>query len=726
MLLPRRLIPPAMMLAALLLVSAIPVSAQQVAWTSRARYRSELGGRYRWFAEDSSGRMLITAETGLQSSTDGGASWRRSSEYGADFRQLQIARDGTLFALFDETTFVEASVVRSTDDGRSWSFLPAQRGYWGFASVAIAPDGSILAGTRGNGIERSTDGGATFNSAWDVSLSSIVPFAFLPGGTILAGEGSGILRSTDGGARFAVSHGAMPNCSIMSLAVDRSAGVFAGTLTKGLWRSTDDGVTWRRVAGLDSTLTVPWVGVRSDGEIFLTADHRREDWPPGWVPTLYRSSDGGATFNAVKYLGRTARVHGPFITRSDDLIATMFDSTEPAFSPLARLEDDGSWTVLGSHLHDHPVTAIAEDPERRVLLAATTIGGPYMSDDGGRDWSITAPPGITGGANAIAVASRGRYFITRDDGVHRTMDFGAHWSMVSEGLPFAPASTIRAMAGDTLVVLVDRRLYSSTTLGADWRSLPLDVASPIIALGSSRDRLAVITDDGTVRWSDDAGRTWSSTAATASDLLSTMHVDDDGTIVCGGANGRVVIVRTDGTVERYSAEGVTQTVATITRARSNGRIAFAAGSRVYLLDDATGSITDASRGMPDVAVLHLAETAEGLVAGLAYGGLMHLDPTSLGVQTIGHRMIAGLEIRPAIASDVVSINSSMRPTADDRLEIVDALGRVVATHRFNDRDASALIRMRVDDFRDGMYWVRLAGGSRVATGRFIVRHGVPQ
>lgn len=710
-----------MMLAGLLLVSAISVSAQQVAWTSRARFRSELGGAHRSLAEDSSGRMLITAQTGLQSSTDGGASWRRSSEYGSAFRQLQVGRDGTLFALFEEMDEVGSWVARSTDDGRSWSFLPAMPGYWGIITVAIAPDGSILVGTRGNGIERSTDGGATFVRAYDASMSDVGPFAFLPGGTVLAGEGTGVLRSTNRGAVFTASHGAMPNCSIMSLAVDRSGSALAGTLTRGLWRSTDDGVSWARVAGIDSTWSVSWIGVRSNGEIFVTVDHRKQE-----TPLLYRSSDGGATFSAVRYLGAHARVLGPFVTRSGDLFATVLDATEPAYSPVVRLEDDGSWTVLGSHLHDHPVTAIAEDPERRVLLAATTIGGPYTSGNGGRDWSITARPGITGGANAIAVASRGRYFITRDDGVHRTMDFGAHWSMVSEGLPFAPASTIRAMAGDTLVVLVDRRLFSSTTLGASWRSLPLDVARPVIALGSSRDRLAVITDDGAVRWSDDAGRTWSSTAATASDLLSTMHVDDDGTIVCGGANGRVVIVRIDGAVERYSAEGVTQTVAAITRARSSGRIAFAAGSRVYLLDDATGSIADVSRGLPDVAVLHLAETAEGLVAGLAYGGLMHLDPTSLDVQTVGRRVIAGLEIRPTIAADVVSISSSMRPTADDYLEIVDALGRVVATHRFDDWDAAALLRMRVDDFRDGMYWVRLAGGSRVATGRFIVRHGDPQ
>src|SRR6266536_551782 len=131
---------------------------------------------------------------------------------------------------------------------------------------------TVYAGAATGGVWRSTDGGVTFRSAWPATITpSIGALAITPAGTLYAGTGegnpgggsvtfpgNGVFRSTDGGATWA-SAGLAGSDRIGRLAVDptnpnRLFAAAAGSLftpggVRGLFRTTDGGTTWNRVGG---------------------------------------------------------------------------------------------------------------------------------------------------------------------------------------------------------------------------------------------------------------------------------------------------------------------------------------------------------------------------------------------------------------------------------------------------------------------------------------------
>jgi hypothetical protein len=125
-------------------------------------------------------------------------------------------------------------VYKSTDGGTTWTLLPGSAQFQGraVASLAIAPDGSILAAIARavRGISAVSSGGAT--------SSPPIAVAF------------GVWKSTDGGATFANASGAMGSVrGVNEVRVDPNSGTtyYASFLGEGVWRSSNAGVTWTQI-----------------------------------------------------------------------------------------------------------------------------------------------------------------------------------------------------------------------------------------------------------------------------------------------------------------------------------------------------------------------------------------------------------------------------------------------------------------------------------------------
>ena len=124
-------------------------------------------------------------------------------------------------------------VYRSTDGGATWALLPGSSQFQGraAASIAVAPDGSILVGIARavRGISE-TDGGATSNPPIAVAF--------------------GVYKSTDGGATFANVSGAEGSArGVNEVRVDPNSGsvYYASFLGAGVWRSSNAGGTWTQI-----------------------------------------------------------------------------------------------------------------------------------------------------------------------------------------------------------------------------------------------------------------------------------------------------------------------------------------------------------------------------------------------------------------------------------------------------------------------------------------------
>ena len=124
-------------------------------------------------------------------------------------------------------------IYKSTDGGSTWAQLAGSAQFQGraVASLAIAPDGSILAA-----IARAVRG-----------------FSSVPGGTTSnppGGVAFGVWKSTDGGATFTNVSGTEGSVrGVNEVAVDPNNGsvYYASFLGAGVWRSSNAGATWTQI-----------------------------------------------------------------------------------------------------------------------------------------------------------------------------------------------------------------------------------------------------------------------------------------------------------------------------------------------------------------------------------------------------------------------------------------------------------------------------------------------
>lgn len=141
---------------------------------------------------DAKGRLFATAERGmLLRSDDQGRSWSYlASGYKGSFWTGLAAADGTLLA-----AGLRGSLYRSADDGRSWTRIETQSK----ASItALAHSGTEIVGVGLDGLVlRSSDGGASFKSEVRPDRVSLTALA-------IAGDGQLALFSKQG----VVSNGA--------------------------------------------------------------------------------------------------------------------------------------------------------------------------------------------------------------------------------------------------------------------------------------------------------------------------------------------------------------------------------------------------------------------------------------------------------------------------------------------------------------------------------------
>lgn len=491
------------------------------------------GGPPRFFTieEPEPGVLLVgTCVRGIARSADNGKTWKPIE--GLDHISINTfatAAGGEILAA------TSGGLYRSDDQGRSWDQLDEEPIYATTPSGPDRPDdlrtfrllglrdGRTLAGTDGSGVwaRRNHDRWAPLG-ATDAIVHSL---AETPSGAILAGtHGDGVLRSDDGGATWEPSSDRLPDASVHTLAVLGDGSILAGT-GHGLARSVDDGRTWQpHTAELDShrifsvrqlddgrvaagSYAHLWIGEHDNWRVVdpgLTPDetwtiHFRGDTIyAGAKAGVLRSEDHGQTFGNI----RPGSVVFAFVqTAAGDLLAggDCGVRISPGWEPVGALDPrafalfevgpdhllagtlseglleyrDGTWSPVADGPPHRQVYGFLRSASGRLLactgdvVAGAKVGGVFTSDDGGRTWTET-------------LAGRNYYALTQ------TFD-----------------GTIYAGG---------RRCYisASTDDGDTWdvRPLPLGQEAKMYSLcADSKDRI-YLGAGGQLLRSDDAAHTW--------------------------------------------------------------------------------------------------------------------------------------------------------------------------------------------------------------------------
>ena len=250
---------------------------------------------------------------------------------------------------------------------------------------------------------------------FDGRLDTVAGVAADPA-TYYAGGLGGLFKTTNGGATWTSVFNNEPVSSIGALAVVPSnpSIVYAGTgeanlrndvaFGDGMWRSDDAGKTWRHL-GLDATAAIAAIAVDPSNpeRIFVAA--LGDPYKRGADRGIYRSSDGGASWQKVLYTDVDTGASSIAIDPADPnvLIAGMWQGQRTPYHLTSGGSSDGiymstdggdRWTRLQGHGLPGGVTgriAVAfapSDAQRVYALIESPLGSLWRSDDGGKTWKM--------------------------------------------------------------------------------------------------------------------------------------------------------------------------------------------------------------------------------------------------------------------------------------------------------------------------------------------------
>ncbi len=326
--------------------------------------------------------------------------------------------------------------------------------------------GSVIGGGAGNTLYaglnqghvfRSTDNGLTWTGATNGLVDSfggiLLPKAFVvtPTGRVIRGGdnaswnnkvGSPIFYSDNQGANwtevplpFASSARNPAGIGISDLVLHQGALYFSDVLSEGVWKSTDNGLTW--TAAGEGLPTAPFVNfvktyyaVASAGDALLTATA---------VRGVFRSTDGGATWaqavNGIPGVVDSPLVGGRSWSGTDVVGAPDGTAFAVVDSRLYRSRDGGaSWTEVGVGILQGPnpfVPSVIQPNARKVELlgdrvfVSTTDGNPRFFEGTALGESWTELPRVDGNAANGSIlaqsfyAHNGALYFAGDKGIHR-------------------------------------------------------------------------------------------------------------------------------------------------------------------------------------------------------------------------------------------------------------------------------------------------------------------
>jgi hypothetical protein len=483
---------------------------------------------------------------------------------------LAITSSGTLYAGTGESnpgggsvTFPGRGVYRSTNGGASWQSL----GLTGTDRIGrIAIDSSnanrLFVAAAGNlfvpggqrGLYRTVDGGTTWQlvlaganattGAVDVAISPTNPnriYAAMwdhrrqPNGRVYGGVGSGIYRSSDGGATWTRLAGGLPaassNLGRMGIAVARSdanrlyaiASDTSGDFV-GFWTSANGGDTWTRITNTSflspSQSTFGWWF----GRIWVDPANARHVFVAG-VPML-ESLDAGANWrrnSSSFHVDQHAMAWDPLVSGR-----VYLGNDGGVYRSTANGSLTGSWakSLHQTNLQFYTVAVSKQDNSR--------ISGGLQDNGSVRSWGGTGWNSISGGdglANLIDPVNHNNVYACSQYGVcSRSTNGGS--SMTSFGATTSERrGWLTPVAFDpvnpSIMYYGGNRLNRSVNGGASWTVISPDLSrgpggidgfpfGTITTHAAARSNPATIyagTDDGRMWITRNTGGSWTEITA---------------------------------------------------------------------------------------------------------------------------------------------------------------------------------------------------------------------
>jgi len=500
-----------------------------------------------------------------------------------------------------------------------------------------------------------------------------------------AGNGA-ILRSTDRGRTFKrtdlpfkVGGNEDGRGAGERLVVDPSdhRTLLLGTRKNGLWRSTDYGVTWRQVpsfpvkdgAGSGGGITFVTYGPAGSKTVYVGVGDKST--------SLYRSTDGGATWQAVPGQPTGELPQHGVVSGDGSLYVTYTNALGPngvtGGSVWKYTPDRGAWKNVSPSQGGYGFSGLAVDPRKPSTVMVTTLDRwwpedeIYRTTDGGATWKALADKSVRNASGAPYVGTHTGHWMTAlaidpfdsghvlygtGNGILRSKDANAsdsggtsHWSMGARGLEeTALMDAIAPPGGATVITAMgDQGGFRHDDLNkvpAGRLRNPLMSNSTDIDFAQSKPSMMVRVGTGGEQdgaYSTDGGRTWHGFKAEPVAGADSGHIAlaADGSAVVWTEAGQAPYRSTDKGAS-WSRAGGLGTDAVVVADRSAAKTFYSlSGGTLYASTDGGASFTARAGNLPSGKLVAVPGRAGDLWIAGSDKGLLHSSDGGRTFSTLG-------------------------------------------------------------------------------------------
>gem|GEM_PF-2235459 len=347
--------------------------------------------------------------------------------------------------------------------------------------------------------------------------------------------------------------------------------VFVGTLTDGIFRSDDNGNTWKNLAGSNNTSPNKILAV--NGILFVGSS----------TDGVYRSTDNGNTFtHAASGLPRFSRVEaiGAFGN------AIFVGVTSINGNGVYRSTNNGaSWKPVnngfstGIFEYEFKIGGFASLGNKLFATIQDTV---RVTSDLGEHWTVSNT-GIQGAANKIVVAGTSIYVSALATGwsIYKSTNNGVTWSITGPGIPGTEAPFELVSIGNEVYAGLGYygSVFRTMNQGASWE--PANIGLPNLdtynIFSSGNNLFAASLSNPGVHKSTDGGNTWMpSGKGLPADFKITKAITQNANYLFAGMELYGVYRSSDGGANWQSAtNGLTTFGMFINSLTINGNVVFA-------------------------------------------------------------------------------------------------------------------------------------------------------
>lgn len=455
-------------------------------------------------------------------------------------------------------------VYRSLDSGTTWSrvlYVPKQD----FENVVgVNPvTQHVFVGTRRDGIWRSTDNGNNWiqvnsfsGGFWDVTFDAAGNIIFAAGD--FGGPSGFIMQSTDGGTNWTSSGGFATTNRVTSVAVTATGVILAGSVSNGVYRSTDNGQTWAAAnTGLTGLEGVPGRSMSViDGNVFMISDNKLfrstnngSDWnlvDNNWTSSaivknpwnghlfgaggnsVRKSTNGGSTWADV---GTTVDwIRSLVMMTSGRMLAVTFASLE------VSTNGGVTWAASNGNLDASTIEGLVATSSG-YIVAGSANNGIYRSTNAGLTWQNVRKTGNDLIPMALINPANGDIYVPYNK-INRSTDQGTTWTQYENGLDglFCWSIAIDPSNGN-LLTSGTTGVFRSTDQGVNWTSTGTFPSPVVNQLQVKGDGTIFALSDGVIYRSTNAGANWTNIKPADADYIGAIGLDASGNIIIGEFNG---------------------------------------------------------------------------------------------------------------------------------------------------------------------------------------------